>query len=305
MRKLSKALIITLILLLFVPFIVSAKQSDIITGNLIIFEDRIVDNISSGNVTVVSGNADIRTNVSGSIIVVFGKATINGNVSGDVISLFGELDILDDTLIQGNLVSIGKLKKSDLISVLGTKLTINFDVISLFKSNGIIINTFILYALMTLAIGLVLISIFTKRYRSMAYSMKSGNARRLVLGLLFFVSATIVLAFLMFLIIVPVLYVLLVIFADIVVGIYIGSFIFKNNNEKSTIFIEFFVGYFIVSIFKIVPLILLPEGSYLALMIYGIALIVIEFVMASFGIGTIIDTGFGKNIKTLKNANNI
>ncbi|QNU67654.1 hypothetical protein EHE19_004040 [Ruminiclostridium herbifermentans] len=300
MRKISKAIIITLILLLSVPFIVSAKQSDITTGNLVIFEDRIVDNISSGNVTVVSGNADIRTNVSGSIIVVFGKATINGNVSGDVISLFGELDVLDNTIIKGNLVSIGKLKASDLISVLGTKLSIDFDIISLFKSNGIIINTFILLALFSLAIGLILISIFTKRYRSMAYSMKSGNARRLVLGLLFFISATIVLVFLIFLIIVPITYVLLVIFAEIVVGIYIGRLIFKNNNEKSTIFIEFFVGHIIASIFKIVPLILLPEGSYFALMIYGIALLVIEFVMASFGIGTIIDTGFGKNIKTVQ-----
>ena len=300
MRNLSKAIIITLILLLFVPFIVSAKQSDITTGNLVIFEDRIVDNISSGNVTVVSGYADIRTNVSGSIIVVFGKATINGNVSGDVISLFGELDVLDNTLIQGNLVSVGKLKTSDLISVLGTKFSIDFDVISLFKSNGIIISTFIMYAIISLAIGLVLISIFTKRYRSMAYSMRSGNVRRLVLGLLFFLSATIVLAFLMFLIIAPVLYVLLVLFADIVVGIYIGSFIFKNSNEKSTIFIEFFVGCIIANIVKIVPLILLPEGSYLALMIYGITLIVIEFVMASFGIGTIIDTGFGKNVNMLK-----
>ncbi len=304
MKKLSKALIITLILLLFLPFFVSAKQSAITTSNLVIFEDKLVDNLSSGNLTVVSGNADIRTNVGGSVIVVFGKATIHGNISGDVISLFGELDILDNTLIQGNLVSIGKLKRSGLSSVLGTKLSIKFDFISLFKSNGIIINTFIIFSIIALAIGLVLISIFTKRYRIMAYSMKGVNARRLVLGLLFFVSATIVLAFLMYLIIAPVLYVLLVIFGDILAGIYIGSFIFKNNNEKSTIFLEFFVGHIIASIFKIVPLILLPKGSYLALMIYGIALIVIEFVMASFGIGTIIDTGFGKNTKALKNANN-
>lgn len=303
MKNLKKGILITLILLLLLPFVVSAKKDDISNCDLIIFEDRTIDNVSCGNVTVVSGNANIQTDVGGSVIVVFGKATINGNVSGDVVSVFGELDIQGNTHIQGNLVSIGKLEKANNPLVLGTKLSINFDFISLFKTNGIIINTFILFSIIALAIGLILISIFTKRYRVMEYSMKSGNLRRLVIGILFFVCATIVLAFFIFLIAVPVVYILLIIFADIVTGIYIGSFIFKNNNEKSTIFLEFFVGHIIVSIFKIVPLILLPEGSYTALMIYGISLIAIEFAMSAFGIGTIIDTSFGKDIKLIKNAN--
>lgn len=298
MKKLSKLLVITLILLLFVPFIVSAKQGGITTDNLVFFEDKTINYLNSGNVTIVGGNADISTNISGSVIVLFGTANISGTVSGDIVSLFGELDIEDNTLIQGNLVSLGKLSKNT-FSVLGTKWSVNFDFTSLFKTNGIVISTFILLAIITLAMGLILISIFTKRFRAMAYSMKSGNLRRLVLGLLFLVSATIVLVFLMFLIVVPLIYIVLLMLADIVAGIYIGSFIFKDNNEKSTIFLEFFVGHIIVSIFKIVPLILLPNGAYHALMIYGISLSVIELIMASFGIGTVIDTCFGKEKKIL------
>lgn len=302
MRNFIKAFSIALILLLILPFEVSAKQDNITDGDIILFKDKVVDNINYGNVTVVSGNADIQKDVNGSVIVVFGKATINAKVSGDVVSVFGELDIQGNTSIQGNLVSIGKLKTTDNLLISGNKAAIDFDFISLFKSNGILINTFILFSILTLAIGLILISIFTKRYRAMAYSMRFGNLRRLAIGLLFMVSATIVLVFLIFLIAAPISYILLMMFADIVTGIYLGSFIFKNDNEKSTIFLEFFVGHIIVSIIKIVPLILLPEGSYFALMIYSISLLAIEFIMAAFGIGTIIDTRFGKDIKTIKNA---
>ncbi len=302
MKNFKKGVLITLVLLLLLPFVVSAKQDDFANSNLIIFEDKTLDEASFENITVVGGNANIQTDVDGSIIVVFGKATINGNVSGDVVSVFGELDIKATAQIQGNLVSIGKLEMAHNSLVTGTKLSISFDFISLFKTNGIIINTFILFSIVTLAIGLILISIFTKRYRVMAYSMKSGNLRRIVIGLLLLVSATIVLVFFIFLIAVPITYILLIIFADIVTGIYIGSFIFKNSNEKSTIFIEFFVGHIMVSIFKIVPLILLPGGSNTALMIYGISVMAIECATAAFGIGTIIDTSFGKDIKLIKNA---
>ncbi|PYG85699.1 hypothetical protein LY28_03259 [Ruminiclostridium sufflavum DSM 19573] len=300
MKKYTRTVLITLILIVFSSFAVSAAQNNITSDNLVIFEDKALDNINSGNVTVVGGNAEIQKGVSGSVIVVFGKAVLNGNIGGDVVSVFGELDIQDGTLIQGNLVSVGKLKKADTVSVSGTRFAVDFDLISLFKSNGIVINAFIILAVLTLALGLIFISIFSKRYRVMEYSMKSGNLRRLILGLLFIVSATIVLVFLMFLVIVPFVYILMLMFADIVSGIYIGSFIFKNNNEKSTIFIEFFVGHIIVNILKIVPLILLPEGAYTAMLVYGICLVVLEGAMAAFGIGTVIDTGFGKDKKLLK-----
>jgi len=300
MNKIVKVILISLIFLLFVPPAVSAKQNDLTISNLVILEDKKIDDKSFGNVTVVLGDADIQTDVNGSVIVIFGRATINGNVSGDVVSAFGEIDIQDDSQVQGNLVSIGKLEKDDKVSVLGTKLSINVDFISLFESNGIIINTLIIFSLITLITGLILISIFTGRYRTMAYSMGSRFSRRLVLGILVMISFTIVLVFLIFLVVAPILYVLLVMFADIIASIYLGTIIFKNNHEKSTIYLEFFVGHIISSIFKIVPLILLPTGSYTALMIYGICLIVLEFATASFGIGTMIDTGFGKKTELFK-----
>jgi hypothetical protein len=267
-----------------------------------ILSDKIVNEKSLENITVVMGSADIQADVDGSVIVIFGKATINGNVSEDVVSVFGEVNIQGDSKVQGNLVSIGKLEKTDSVSILGTKLLINVDIISLFKSNGIIINTLIIFSLITLIAGLILISIFTSRYRTMSYSMGSGVSRKFVLGILIIVSCTIVLAFLIFLVIVPILYVLLLLFANILASIYLGTTIFKNNNEKSAIYLEFFVGHIMISIFKIVPLILLPAGSYLALMIYGICFIVLELAMVSFGIGTIIDTNFGKNTKLNNNS---
>jgi len=302
MNKVLKGILIFLIFLLIVPLVVSAKQNDLTISNLIILEDKKVDEDSSGNVTVVMGTADVQTDINGSVIVVFGKATINGNISGDVVSAFGEVYINGDSQVQGNLVSVGKLEKADGVTIKGTKLSINVDLISLFKSNGILINTLIICFLITLVGGLILISVFTGRYRAMSYSMGSAFARRIMLGGLVIISFTIVLAFLIFLIIAPALYIFLVMFADVLASIYLGTYIFKkNNNESSTIFLEFFVGHIIIYIFKIVPLIIIPAGSYMALMIYGICFIVFELTMASFGLGTIIDTRFGKNTQLIKN----
>ncbi|MHB8064188.1 MAG: hypothetical protein ACYDG2_16425 [Ruminiclostridium sp.] len=301
MNRILKVILFSLIFVLIVPLVVSAKQNGLTISNLIILEDKKVDQESSGNVTVVMGNADIQADIDGSVIVVFGKTIINGDVSGDVVSAFGEVYIQNDSEIQGNLVSIGKLEKTDKVSILGTKLAIKVDFISLFKSNGIIINTLIICFLITLVGGLILISIFTRRYRAMSYSMKSALTRRIVLGGLVIISFTIVLAFLIFLIIAPALYIVLMMFADVIASIYLGTFIFKkSNNQSSTIFLEFFVGHIIIYIFKIVPLILIPASSYMALMIYGICFIVFELAMASFGIGTLIDTSFGKNTDLIK-----
>jgi len=300
MNKIIKAILVSLMFLLFVPLAVSATQNEIGKNNLVILENKKIDEKSSGDVTVVLGTADIQTDINGSVIVIFGNITINGNVSGDVVSAFSEVYIQGNSKVQGNLVSVGKLEKADGVIIKGTKLLIDVDFISLFKSNGIIINMLIIWSLITLIAGLILISIFAGRYRSMSYSMKSGVPRRIVLGGLVVIGFTIILAFLIFLIIAPVLYIFIVMFADIIASIYIGTIIFKNYYQRSAIYLEFFVGHIIISIFKIVPLIILPIGSYLALMIYGICFIVLEIATVSFGIGTVIDTGFGKNPELIK-----
>jgi hypothetical protein len=295
MKKAIRMFLFFLIFLLSIPCVVYAYGNDLSSSNLIILEDKKIEKSNSENVTVVMGNADITTDINGSVIVVFGKATIDGNVSGDVVSAFGEVYINGDSKINGNLVSVGKLERSENVEIKGTKLTIKVDLISLFKSNGILINTLILYSLITLIAGLILICIFTARYRTISYNMNSNIPRRLALGGLVVISATIVLAFLIFMIIIPAIYVLLLMFADIIAGIYLGTVIFRNNYERSAIYLEFFVGHLIISILKIVPLILIPGGAYTALLVYGICFIILEVAIACFGIGTVIDTSFGKN----------
>lgn len=294
MNKIIKVILISLMFVLLIPCAVSATQKDLAISNLIILEDKKIEDPNCGDITVVLGSTDVQSDVNGSVIVVFGKATINGNVSGDVVSAFGEVYIKGDSQVQGNLVSVGKLEKAKGVSINGAKLLIDVDFISLFKSNGIIINTLIICSILILIAGLILITIFTDRYRVMSYSMKLSVVRPMILGGLVLISFTIVLIFLIFLVIAPIFFVLFIMFADIIASIYLGTIIFKNNYERSAIYLEFFVGHIIISILKIVPLIILPAGSYLALMIYGICFIILEVLMISFGIGTAIDTGFGK-----------
>jgi hypothetical protein len=301
MNKIVKVILVSLIFLLFVPSLVSAAQNDLTISNLVFLKDKKITAQSCGNVIVVYGSADIQTNVNGNVIVVFGKATVNGKVSGDVVSILGELDIKDNTSIEGNLVSYGRLVKGNNVEVSGLGVAANIDFISLFKTNGVIINTMIAYALFILIAGLILISVFTARYRVMSNSMGSRSSRRMLLGVLVIVGCTIILAFMVFMIAVPILYTMLLVFADIVASIYVGSFVFKNNHEKTTIYLQFFLGHIMVSIIKIVPLILLPEGSYMALMIYGIFYLILQFTMSSFGMGTVIDTAFGRNKGVIPN----
>ncbi len=294
MSKKLRVILFALMALLMVPGVVSAAKNDLTISNLIILEDKSITDTSCGNVTIVLGSADIKTNVLGSVIVVFGKANISGNVSGDVVSAFGEVYIDNNSSIEGNLVSVGKLEKDSGVKVAGTKVTINFDFISMFKSNGIIINTLIFCAIFTLVAGLILITIFTSRFRAMSYSMGTATSRRLILGALVVVSLTIVLAFLIFSLIAPAVYITFIMLTDIIGSIYLGTLIFRNNYERSGIYLQFFVGHILIYIIKIVPLIFIPSGSYTALMIYGICFLIAEFCLASFSIGTAIDTGFGK-----------
>lgn len=300
MSRISKYILVTAVFLLFVPGIASAASNDFSLSNLVIMEDKPINGNSSGSVAVVLGSAEINADVKGSIIVVFGKATVNGSVDGDIVSAFGEVHIAKDSIINGNLVSVGKLNKDPEVIIKGTKLSIGVDFISLFKSNGIIINALIISALFILAAGLILITIFTGRFRVMSYSMDTTPARRMLLGGLVVIGLTIVLAFLIFFIVAPVLYVLFLMLADIIGSIYLGKFIFRNNYDKSAIYLEFFVGHILISIVKIVPLIIIPSGSYTALLVYGICFIAAELALGSFGVGTVIDTGFGKNSAMVK-----
>ena len=293
-KKLSLFVLFLLIMTIFIPGLAVAAKNDLAISSLIILEDDTISGESCGNVTVVLGSAEINADVNGSVIVVFGNVTVNGNVSGDLVSAFGEVHLKGDTEIKGNLVSVGKFEKDSGVIIDGTKVTINFDFISLFKSNGIIINTLILSSLFTLIAGLILITIFTSRFRAMSYNMSEALPRRLVLGALVVVSLTIVLAFLIFLLVAPVLYIVIIMLAEIIGSIYLGTAIFRNNYDRSAIYLEFFVGHILISILKIVPLIFIPSGSYIALLIYGVCFVLAELTLSSYGIGTIIDTGFGK-----------
>ncbi len=293
MNRKIKAILVSLLLFIFIPCIASAAQFDF-SNKLVFFEDKLITQHSMGNVTIVIGDADIETNINGSVIVIFGKAAINGMVGGDIVSVFGDVNIKDNSLVQGNVVSVGKLKNDNDVVINGTKVNIDVDIISMFKSNGIIINGLIILALMTLAVGLILISIFSGRYRVMSYKMSKGISRRIIMGGLVVVGFTIIVIFLLFMIVAPIFYVLFLMFADIVASIFVGTLIFKGNYDRTTIYLQFLVGHILISILKIVPLIVIPSGSYTAMLIYGICFIILQYSMAFFGVGTIIDTGYGK-----------
>ncbi|HEX2926180.1 MAG TPA: hypothetical protein VHP38_07975, partial [Ruminiclostridium sp.] len=174
MKRLAKLVLLLLVFTLLIPGAVSAAKNNFSASNLIILKEKDINGTSSGNITVVLGTTDIKANVTGSVIVVFGKANITGNVNGDVVSAFGEVYLNGGSEVMGNVVSVGKLEKDSGVKIRGTKVAIDFDIISLFKSNGILINTLIICSLFTLIAGLILITIFTARFRVMSYSLRDA-----------------------------------------------------------------------------------------------------------------------------------
>lgn len=297
MNRTIKSILVFLILLLLIPSAVYGAQRDISISHLVFMEDVTVKDKAEGHVAVVIGDADIQSDISGSLVVILGKATVQGTVEGDVVSVFGDVEIVKGSSIHGNLVSLGKIKKAPEVEINGTITAFNIDIISLFKSNGILINALIISSLIVLVMGLIFITIFSDKFRIMASSMNRRISRKLILGGLVIASFTIVLVFLVFLIVAPALYILVLMIADIMAAIFVGTIIFKKYYSRSAIYLEFFVGHILVSILKIVPLIYLPSGSYTALMIYGISYIILELLIACFGIGIIVDTAFGKKIE--------
>ena len=290
--------ILILIVLVLAPANVYAASS-FLNNKYVVMQDADITEPDNEDIVVVLGSANISHKIGGTLIVLLGDAIVNDDIEGDIISILGDVKLKDGINISGNVVSIGNLDKPHSVTISGTKLSASVDWLSMFNVNSVLISVLILLAIITLGAGLILISIFTAKFRVMSNSFSVRPGRKMALGILFVIASTIILAFLIFLFVAPVLYILIFIVADIMGGIFVGNTILKNNDQKSTIFLQFFIGHILVSICKIVPVLIIDPKNYIGMFIYGVVLIVGEIALASFGLGTVIDTSFGKKVKNI------
>lgn len=290
--------ILIMIVLVLAPSNVYAASS-FLDDKYIIMQDEEITQLENEDIVVVLGSANVSHKINGTLIVLLGDAIVNDDVNGDIISILGDVKLQEGVNISGNVVSVGKLDKPESVTIGGTKLTASIDWLSMFNVNSVLISVLILLAIVTLGTGLIMISIFTVNFRVISNSFAVRPGRKMVLGILFIVASTIILAFLIFLFVAPILYILLFIIADIVGGIIVGRAILKANDQKSTIFLQFFIGHILVSMCKIVPVLIIDPKNYTGMCIYGIILVLGEIALASFGFGTIIDTSFGKKVKNI------
>lgn len=300
MKNIYRLLILVVISLMFLPSVCIADSGSSYDDKYVFAKESNVPSGNYNNIVIVMGKSEINSDINGSVISFMGDVKINGTVKGDVVSLLGGLYLNDKSSIAGNLVSFGTFNKPENIAIEGTEMVINIDVISAFKSNGVLISLLIVYSLLTLLAGLVLITIFPVNYRVMSNSIHKSVGKKISLGILLILALTIIVAFLFFLIVIPVIYLLVFVFADIIASIFIGRYVFKQNDQRSSIYLEFFIGIILISIVRIIPLIIIPQYSYIALLVYGILYAVVELAMASVGLGTVVVTSFGKNNQALK-----
>lgn len=300
MKNIYRLLILVVICLMFLPSVCIADSGRSYDDKYVFAKESNVPSGNYNNIVIIMGKSEINSDINGSVISFMGDVKINGTVKGDVVSLLGGLTLNDKSSIAGNLVSFGTINNPHNIAIEGTEMVINIDVISAFKSNGILISLLIVFSLLTLLAGLVLITIFPVNYRVMSNSIHKNVGKKISLGILLILALTIIVAFLFFLIVIPVVYLLVFVFADIIGSIFIGRYVFKQNDQRSSIYLEFFIGIVLISIVKIIPLIIIPQNSYIALLVYGILFAVVELAMASVGLGTIVVTSFGRNNQALK-----
>jgi hypothetical protein len=300
MKNIYKLLILLVISLIFLPSVCTADSQSSYADKYVFAKEGNVPGGNYNNVVIVMGKSEINSDINGSVINFMGDVKINGTVNGDVVSLLGNLNLNDKSFIEGNLVSFGTINKPDNIAIKGKKMVVNMDVISAFKSNGILISLLIILSLLTLVVGLVLITIFPVNYRVMSHSIHKKLGKKISLGILLILALTIIVAFLFFLIVIPIVYILAFVFADVIGSIFIGRLVFKQNDQRSSIYLEFFIGVVLVSIVKIIPLIIIPQYSYIAILVYGILYAVVELAIASVGLGTVVVTSFGRNNQAIK-----
>lgn len=247
---------------------------------------------STGGLIAIFGNINVQDDINGDVITVFGDTAINGKVSGQVVSILGKLNLTDKAEVENGIIAIGAVYRSNSAKIHGGEDIIGLGFLP--DARAVLAIIIILTSLFILVIGLIAIVVQKSRFESISVGIENNVLRKVIWGFIGFIGFTVLVPILSITVIAPIVYVLLLILAEIVSSIFLGKLILKAFNSYPNIFLEFVAGLIFVSVLKIV-LIIFTFQSGINLLVFGGISLICSILINSMGIGILIDTKFGSN----------
>lgn len=264
------------------------------TGDKVsLFEDIKIDREIRGNVISVLGNVDINKPVDGQVVVVFGDITVNADVSGQVVTVFGNTRLTSGAVLQKDLITLGSIEKESGARVLGQEVRIfgkymNIDIGALLYLK---LSIMLLFTLAVLVIGLLVLAVSRKKYEEITASIEKNIGKKLLLGFLAYMGASILALLLVLTLVGPVLYIILLVMAAIVASIYLGRIILKTFSPSNSIYMEFITGLISITLIKLLLIFIVPQEG----IILSFALLALfEVFINSIGLGGLTEYKFVK-----------
>jgi len=236
---------------------ISSENGDKIS----IFDDVDVKDPVNGNVVTVLGDISVDSRVSGQVIAVFGDVTVDSQISGQVVTLFGNTILNKNAIVNGDVITIGSLSKTGGARVLGHEVRIlgesmNLDIGALLYFR---LATMILFTLAVLIVGLLILTIARDQYTSMSRSIERNTGRKLILGILSLLAATILFLLLLVTLIAPVMYIVVLLLSTITASMYLGRLILKKFSTSNSIYMEFITGLISITLVKLLIIFLVAQ----------------------------------------------
>lgn len=260
--------LISIMLIFFILIMVSAFSFDTRRGDYVSIFDNIhvaEDQMLTGDVVTIFGNAEIKGNIKGDVITIFGNIDIYGEAGGDIVAIFGNVDIGKNAVIDGDIVKLfGKVDKEngavirgDIIDGKVGTLTRGINITSASGNDiAIITGMIITYIFSCLVIVLV-----PDRVNYMVQSYRYNIGRSLGIGILVMLGFMLLIPVMIITIIgiLPAIF-LIIIFAIAVFAsmtalyIALGSKVAAAVEGKNKIYIHLLIGLVIVNTLQFVPL---------------------------------------------------
>lgn len=258
-----------------------------------VFDDVSIAGPAKGNVIAVLGNITVEGELDGQVVAVFGNVAVDGTVSGQVVTVFGKMVLAKDSVVKGDVISIGSLNKADGARIYGQEVRIlgesmNLDITAI---GYLRLAIMILFTAATLIIGLLILLISKKRYTELEESIEKSTGRKLLLGILAFMGASVLMLLLIVTLIAPFLYLILLVISTIPASMYLGKLILRTFSPKNSIYAEFITGLITITLAKLLIIFLVPQQDIPA----GFVLAgLLNIFVYSLGFGVYMDERYAK-----------
>lgn len=269
---------------------VSSENGDKIS----IFDDVNITAPVNGNVVSVLGNVSVNSNINGQVVAVFGDITVNAEVSGQVVTVFGNTFLTKDAVVKGDVITMGSLSKDSGARVLGQEVRIlgksmNLDIGAIVYLRLAIM---ILFTLAVLIVGLLILVISKEHYTNIAKTIEENIGKKLLLGILSFLAASILLLLLLITLIAPILYIVVLMLSTITASMYLGRLVLKTFSPGNSIYMEFITGLISITLIKLLLLFLVPQQN----LLLGFGLVgLFDLYVYSMGLGIQMEKRYLKN----------